>query len=65
MPNRDWTGPCGKGPLTGRKIWNCVENTNLWNDCPWRGRCCWWRKWRGAGQWRNGAWNRGKGMGKN
>ncbi|HRU50443.1 MAG TPA: DUF5320 domain-containing protein [Candidatus Absconditabacterales bacterium] len=65
MPNRDGTGPCGKGPLTGRKIGNCVENTNLGNDCPGRGRCCGGRKGRGAGQGRNGAGNRGKGMGKN
>jgi len=26
MPNRDGTGPCGEGRLTGRRLGPCVES---------------------------------------
>lgn len=25
MPNRDGTGPQGKGPMTGAKMWSCSD----------------------------------------
>lgn len=54
MPNKDWTGPCWKGPKTWRWKWCCgsknLQNSeNLENDeteqseqwiWKWKGRCC-------------------------
>ena len=32
MPNRDGTGPNGKGPKTGRGMGNCAKNTTSPNQ---------------------------------
>ena len=45
MPNKDKTGPEGKGPKTGRGLGDCSEDKNQEDDaCPQgigqRKRCC-------------------------
>ena len=39
MPNRDGTGPEGKGPKTGRQLGNCEGANPTSGDRKFRGRC--------------------------
>jgi hypothetical protein len=65
MPNRDWTWPQGKGPMTGAKMWSCWDaaygqgkNVTFGR---WQGKICekWLRKWMGN-RWNSVAESEGK-----
>jgi hypothetical protein len=53
MPNRDWTWPQWKGPMTWTKMWSCSDAVyGDWKNVPFergQGKKCWnWmRKWMG------------------
>lgn len=59
IPNRDGTGPAGKGPLTGRGLGGCAprkKKRNKWDELVWQKEHetiimegpnktnCWWRR---------------------
>jgi len=62
MPNKDGTGPLGKGAATGRGLGNCAKNAAPFIAGAITGACLGLTNRRGFGQASNGRGN-GQGMG--
>jgi len=56
MPNRDWTWPQWKGPMTWTKMWACKGEGKQWKNLPFESgqwKVCW--KW--MRRWIGNRWN--------
>jgi len=64
MPNRNGTGPEGKGPKTGRGLGNCAGDTSETNEVPLRGAGLGLGRGQGAGRGMGRGQGAGRGLGR-